>query len=49
MANTKQAQVQRIFYDQCRYCGERHRSDKCYHFKTMEERKKQLKIVVFDV
>ena len=43
MANRKQAQVQIGLYDQCRYCGERHWSDECYHFKTMEERKKQLK------
>ena len=38
VVNAKQVQAQRRFYDQCRYCDERHWSGECYHFKTMEER-----------
>ena len=43
VVNTKQAQVQQRFYDQCRYCEQRHWSDECLYFKTSEERKRHLK------
>ena len=43
VANIKQAQVQRSFYDQCRYCQQRHWGDECPYLKTSEERKRQLK------
>ena len=42
VVNAKQASVTR-FYDQCRYCEKRHWSDKCPKYRTIEERKKQLK------
>ena len=31
------------YYDQCRYCDQRHWSDECPKFRTVTERKKQLK------
>ena len=42
VVNAKQASVTR-FYDQCRYCEKRHWSDGCPKYRTIEERKKQLK------
>lgn len=42
VANQKQHSVTR-FYDQCRYCNNRHWSDECTKYPTIEERKKQLK------
>ena len=31
------------YYDQCRYCDQRHWSDECPKYRNVEERKKQLK------
>ena len=31
------------YYDQCRYCEQRHWSDECPKYRTVEERKRQLK------
>lgn len=42
VVNTKQKSVTR-FYDQCRYCDQRHWSDECQKYRTINERKKQLK------
>lgn len=42
IVNTKNTSVTR-FYDQCRYCNNRHWSDECEKYPTLEERKKQLK------
>ncbi|MCG8033321.1 MAG: DUF1759 domain-containing protein, partial [Candidatus Thiodiazotropha taylori] len=42
IVNTKNTSVTR-FYDQCRYCNNRHLSDECEKYQTIEERKKQLK------
>ena len=42
VANTKQSSVTR-YYDQCRYCEQRHWSDECPKYRTVEERKRQLK------
>lgn len=42
VANTKQNTVHR-HYDQCRYCDKRHWSDECPKYKSIEERKQQLK------
>ena len=44
VANQKQHSVTR-FYDQCRYCNNRHWSDECTKYPTIEERKKQLTVV----
>ena len=43
VANAQQTSMQRRYYDQCRYCEKRHWSDECPHFRTFEERKRQLK------
>ena len=42
VVNTKQSSPTR-YYDQCRYCNERHWSDECPKYATLEERKKLLK------
>ena len=42
VANTKQSSETR-YYDQCRYCEQRHWSDECPKYRTVEERKRQLK------
>ena len=42
VANTKQTSVTR-FYDQCRYCEQRHWSDECPKYRIVDEKKRQLK------
>ena len=42
VVNTKQ-QTKTRYYDQCRYCEERHWSDECPKYRTVAERKRQLK------
>ena len=42
VVNTKQQPTTR-YYDQCRYCEQRHWSDECPKYRTVAERKKQLK------
>ena len=42
VVNTKQQPTTRYF-DQCRYCDQRHWSDECPKYRTVSERKKQLK------
>lgn len=42
IASSKQPSETR-HYDQCRYCNKRHRSDGCPTYRTIEDRKKQLK------
>ena len=42
VVNAKQSSTTR-FYDQCRYCSERHWSDECSNYSTLEERKKRLR------
>lgn len=42
VANQKQHSATR-FYDQCRYCNNKHWIDECIKYPTIEERKKQLK------
>ena len=42
VANTKQPSAPRYF-DQCRYCDKRHWSDECPTYRTIEDRKKQLR------
>ena len=42
VVNIKPTYVTR-FYDQCRYCNKRHWSDECLKYRTVDERKKQLK------
>lgn len=42
VVNTKQSSPTR-FYDQCRYCDERHWSDECTKYSTLDERKKRLR------
>ena len=42
VVNTKQQPTTRS-YDQCRYCEQRHWSDECPKYRTVAERKKQLK------
>ena len=42
VANTKQPSAPRYF-DQCRYCDKRHCSDECPTYRTIEDRKKQLR------
>lgn len=42
VVNTKQSSVTR-YYDQCRYCEQRHWSDECSKYRTIEARKRQLK------
>ena len=42
VVNAKQSSTTR-FYDQCRYCNERHWSDECSKYSTLEERKKRLR------
>ena len=46
VVNTKQSTTGR-FYDQCRYCNDRHWSDECKNYSTIEEKKKQLKASCF--
>ena len=42
VVNTKQ-QPNTRYYDQCRYCEQRHWSDECPKYRTVAEREKQLK------
>ena len=42
VANTSQSSVTR-FYDQCRYCKQKHWSDECPKYRTISERKGQLR------
>ena len=42
MTNTNKTTSAR-YYDQCRYCEQRHWSDECPKYRTVEERKRQLK------
>ena len=42
VANTKQSSETR-YYDQCRHCEQKHWSDECPKYRTVEERKRQLK------
>ena len=42
VVNTKQQPTTR-YYDQCRYCEQRHWSDECPKYRTVAKRKKQLK------
>ena len=44
--NTKQQSTTRYF-DQCRYCDQRHWSEECQKYRTMSERKNQLKDCCF--
>ena len=42
VVNTKQQPTTRYF-DQCRYCDQRHWNDECPKYRTVSERLKQLK------
>ncbi|XP_071136486.1 uncharacterized protein [Mytilus edulis] len=43
IANSSKSQPGSKYFDKCRYCGSKHWSDECQKFKTIEERKRQLK------
>ena len=43
VATTQQSSLQLRYYNQCRYCEKRHCSDECPNFRTINERKQQLK------
>ena len=38
-----QTQERTVYSDKCRYCGEKHWSDECHKYKTIEDRNKRLK------